>query len=390
MQFHEYTPLRVHWARQDHDPRMRQLARDTKNDEFRKLILSGRLHNAIASARVTEWEHKQYVRQLSMASIEDTWVKLERPYYNCWPLAMSLAANTKLTVPFSEVALPYKSMLLRFPQGNEPFSLGVAMLYWNEDKRVFMVQGWFANSPDGILLREVYTDEELVEDWFQEIKNSEFQADWIQKERLERFDDTVVSHAVVRLAVFIGLLAHDIDMITPVVLAKDRQKYESTNDPAVKRWLEDRAARRAGRGFDVGRRLQEQKEKSPHWRNPHLALFWTGPGRTKPIIKIRSGAVVQRVSMAEVPTGYLGPETEDEDTFTEDTAQREPVSKAKRFEILKRDSYTCQICGRSAEADKVKLHVDHKIPRVKGGSNEDDNLWSLCEDCNLGKSDRHL
>jgi hypothetical protein len=29
--------------------------------------------------------------------------------------------------------------------------------------------------------------------------------------------------------------------------------------------------------------------------------------------------------------------------------------------------------------------VDHIVPREWGGSNEDRNLWTLCEECNLGK-----
>ena len=93
--------------------------------------------------------------------------------------------------------------------------------------------------------------------------------------------------------------------------------------------------------------------------------------------------------MAEVPTGYLGPETQAEALLAEDIAQREAVSKSKQFEILKRDGYKCQLCGRSQE-DGVRLHVDHRIPRAKGGSNEDENLWTLCEDYNLGKSDQDL
>ncbi len=51
-----------------------------------------------------------------------------------------------------------------------------------------------------------------------------------------------------RLVVLIGLLSRDEDLITPIVLAKDRPRYESTDDGEVKRWLEERAARRGGRG----------------------------------------------------------------------------------------------------------------------------------------------
>lgn len=67
--------------------------------------------------------------------------------------------------------------------------------------------------------------------------------------------------------------------------------------------------------------------------------------------------------------------------------RRISISKQLRFEILQRDSYTCQYCGRKAE-DGVKLHVDHKTPVSAGGKTEFDNLITSCQDCNLGKSDK--
>lgn len=58
-----------------------------------------------------------------------------------------------------------------------------------------------------------------------------------------------------------------------------------------------------------------------------------------------------------------------------------------RFEIFKRDNFTCQYCGRNVKKDKIKIHCDHIIPRSKGGKNNKKNLITSCEECNLGKSD---
>ena len=58
-----------------------------------------------------------------------------------------------------------------------------------------------------------------------------------------------------------------------------------------------------------------------------------------------------------------------------------------RVEVLRMARGRCQMCGRSIEADGVKLQVDHKIPQAWGGTNEVDNLWALCEECNHGKKD---
>ena len=56
-----------------------------------------------------------------------------------------------------------------------------------------------------------------------------------------------------------------------------------------------------------------------------------------------------------------------------------------RFEILKRDSFTCQYCGR--KAPDVELHVDHKYPKSKGGLSIKGNYITACMECNIGKSD---
>lgn len=61
------------------------------------------------------------------------------------------------------------------------------------------------------------------------------------------------------------------------------------------------------------------------------------------------------------------------------------VSAATRWEVLRRDGYRCQACGRSVKDRAVVLHVDHIVPIAKGGSNEVGNLQALCSDCNLGK-----
>jgi hypothetical protein len=227
-----------------------------------------------------------------------------------------------------------------------------------------------------IELEARYSPEEQVQDWLNRLEKDSFPVEQ-------------AAATLIRLVVFVGLLSHDHDMITPIVLAKDQMKYDLAKAPDERKWLEDRAARRAGRGFEVCKQLEIDRATSPHWRNPHPCLFWTGPGRTVPIIKIRSGAIIQRVSMADVPTGYLGPEKEDELNDLDEKTPRETISSSRRFDIMSRDRFSCQLCGATKKHGAV-LHIDHKIPLAKGGSNENDNLWTLCDRCNLGKSDKDL
>ena len=69
-------------------------------------------------------------------------------------------------------------------------------------------------------------------------------------------------------------------------------------------------------------------------------------------------------------------------------AERKTISKKIRFEVLKRDKFTCQYCG--ASAPSVVLEIDHIKPVSKGGKNDLLNLVTSCKDCNRGKSNIEL
>lgn len=66
---------------------------------------------------------------------------------------------------------------------------------------------------------------------------------------------------------------------------------------------------------------------------------------------------------------------------------REPNLRM-RFRIMQRDNFKCCLCGRSPATDpSVQLVIDHIYPWVQGGETTYDNLQTLCQECNLGKSD---
>ena len=52
-----------------------------------------------------------------------------------------------------------------------------------------------------------------------------------------------------------------------------------------------------------------------------------------------------------------------------------------RAQVLARDRFTCQMCGKRSE-----LEVDHIVPVAKGGSWEMENLWTLCRDDHRSKT----
>jgi 5-methylcytosine-specific restriction endonuclease McrA len=67
------------------------------------------------------------------------------------------------------------------------------------------------------------------------------------------------------------------------------------------------------------------------------------------------------------------------------------VRPSVRFEVLKRDGFTCVYCGRNRDKHGVVLEVDHVVPLAEGGSDNDlANLATACWDCNHGKAARLL
>lgn len=358
---------------------------------------------------------------------ELTWYEHERPFYNVWPIASSLLASVSLNLRWEEIAFPYETILFRFPVGHEPHGLSCALiqeqsrLLNNEETRT-QLEGQLgrlrsagstsqpvsagnlhrgeitvvfqaADSPCRIqtILPSNISDEETVEESLMRVRNTyeptgpsgSHEGALAAKELLR-----VRIEFLYRLAVFTSLLAKGQDLITPIVLSKDQEKYDAA-DADTRRWIEERAARIQGRGFHIGKNLEAERELSPHWRNPHLCLFWIGEGRGKPLLKLRRGGVVIPKALSEVPTGFFGAETPEELKAAEAVYTRIPISARLRFQILRRDSYRCQLCGR-AQSDGVRLHIDHKVAVAKGGSTSEENLWVLCEPCNLGKSDLDL
>jgi 5-methylcytosine-specific restriction endonuclease McrA len=62
-----------------------------------------------------------------------------------------------------------------------------------------------------------------------------------------------------------------------------------------------------------------------------------------------------------------------------------------RFAVMRRDDFKCRICGTSpAIKPGTILVVDHIAPWGNGGETLIQNLQTLCEPCNGGKSDLPL
>lgn len=62
-----------------------------------------------------------------------------------------------------------------------------------------------------------------------------------------------------------------------------------------------------------------------------------------------------------------------------------PTISFNKKNILKRDAYTCQYCGRNSGE---RMTIDHVVPRSQGGRTIWENVVSACRACNLKKGSR--
>lgn len=152
---------------------------------------------------------------------------------------------------------------------------------------------------------------------------------------------------------------------------------------------------------DLARDVVQDKQgvlqwfRAETWPNPSLSQLYS-------MLRFRfasSEALVALVEAYREWQSYGNTYRDTRDPVAKPKPQRPPYQTkpirerdgwlALRFRIFKRDGYRCQLCGRDAQ-DGIKLEVDHKLARSKGGSDDPANLWTLCFDCNRGKSDDDL
>jgi hypothetical protein len=89
----------------------------------------------------------------------------------------------------------------------------------------------------------------------------------------------------------------------------------------------------------------------------------------------------------EEKSGAAHTEPKEEASTQRETRPKRSIPLRLRYEVLERDNFSCQVCGRSPSRypGVVELHVDHRVAEAKGGLTELSNLRTLCQDCNIGK-----
>ena len=94
---------------------------------------------------------------------------------------------------------------------------------------------------------------------------------------------------------------------------------------------------------------------------------------------------IEYINMDDTIQTKIDKSCEEDKLLTHKTSR--DINLRLRFKVLSRDCFKCCMCGASPAKDpSVELHVDHIIPWSKGGETTIDNLQTLCNNCNWGKS----
>lgn len=288
---------------------MPEIASYRKNPEWKQMLqpLSPSECCSVVAQHLAK--QKQGHRALTLM-VEQRWWEYERPYYNLWPSVLEMIRDVALDVPMRCLKLPYPAMAVCFPEDTKEglssflvsVNKGVSREFLVSITANVIVDGqtlvvWRWGQLDGDEPFVVFANcREKPKEWKRE-GGSE-----ISEEQESRILE-MVCHVFCGVAI----LANDPTIVQPIVLNRDLLKYNNS-DEATKKYLEDRAARINGRGFGVGEGLENELKStsvSPHVRKPHMALFWTGKGRTIPVLQLRRGAFIHPAEATEVPTGYM-------------------------------------------------------------------------------------
>ncbi len=420
MQFHKWLTIKAEAAQDLRNGRLRQISiyNNPRSDPKRPEDVREDLRadaQQYCRDRIEEWKwadkltvaidrkittHDLRVAHyyLDVLRCELRWWEEGRPWYGVYPVLYGLIERLNCNVLWSRVSSPYKTLTLNFPVGREPYGIACAQISPNPTGGFFFNFQCADNQTMGNrTLLTVKEDERTVEESLQRLRTEMDH----KKERSNRSipeNEAWTSERLdffAKIMVFICCLSESERgaVIEGAVFARDQERFDNSLDEALKQRLLDAAARVNGRGFYVGRRQQESADRSgvtPHLRQAHWHKYWVGPKNDQKLVpKWIEDIKVLVDDAAKVPTGMLGPESAEEMRVFERLNVRIPISRRQRFVILRRDEYRCQLCGKGAKHG-VDLEIDHKQPVSKGGTNEPENLWTLCFDCNRGRSNLPL
>ena len=264
---------------------------------------------ALALAHSQDWTLEK-----NNIAVEHNWYQDQRPYYNIWPGIIPLLTSLKLDLDGALIkplrgsiafCLPELSPLTFEDQGETwPVKTILASPSLIRHKPGFsLFIDINETGPGGAPVNTVRSFQtvggQTIEESIESLPHHE-------SETVGIITPPEILANCVKIVCGICLLDQgDSDLIQACVLNKDAEKYSRTGDP---KYI-NKARKRGKVGWDIGKSI----ERAPHFRRAHLAIYWTGPGRKIPIVKLRGAdkpIIVHRDKVETLPTDFLdkGPE----------------------------------------------------------------------------------
>jgi hypothetical protein len=310
-----------------------------------KLPLVDYIYREVMKSTIKTSSRRDYTiadatRAVNCYLFERKWIKIGKPYYNLFPAIITPLLRIKLDkVKTTAIKPPVESLAIRFPAERNPVvmtpksgpfvgqalqlhSLLLGVAQPDLDKN-FKVRATPANHRTCGLMAQFNIDPQeraigvcvipntmpLANEGDRKISEELATCDWAE-------GDLVVEDVIklFKLAFAVCLLSTDANdnIVIPDVLTDDRRRYEETRS----QHLVDRARRRGKLGWNIGEVLDEQMLRpklpageghkiGPHFRGPSpIALYWTGPGSSIPVLQYRQGCIVHEDQLRKMPTGY--------------------------------------------------------------------------------------
>jgi hypothetical protein len=267
------------------------------------------------------------------AEAEHDWYDCGRPYYNLYPAVETMLVDVSLDIPMRMVKMPETAIAISFAEKGieqRPGNLMTITAYFRKaEHRGKLVRELTVIYSSSVEFNGAEPDEDgrltgsfnMVLDYYDHTADEAMQALMDRSKSVHEADlvspsldnEQAAMRFSLKMVLGVSMLAQSPGFIQAIPLSKDLVKWNEGDEETRKRLIEKAVKRRGGqKAFSVGKELEEQVQRgemSPHFRRPHLATFWTGKGRSTPIMKLRAGAVVKPRKMTEVPTGYLDRET---------------------------------------------------------------------------------
>lgn len=300
MQFHKYQPL---WS--------------IIKQKNLKNFFSSRDEFLDFYANTAEREGNSFAYRRAL--LERVWESINRPYYNIFPAIIPMLLNLNLDIPCSMLkTISIQPIEIRLPQ-----DIDVPGLVWPEGRVKSLLIG-LQPVPEkvngdylitGLVI--AYDIGEIGEDGcpvmsfrFFPLRDDMTVEDAASLLPAHESADIgviipeAVRSAVIKLCACIALIDNDSDIITPDILNRDKDKWDSASENQRNEIL-NRAKDRGKNGWNIG----STTEYAPHYRRPHPALVRVGKGRKLTRIVMRKGSVVHRGKLTSIPSGFGVEET---------------------------------------------------------------------------------